>query len=578
MSYYFSEVFGMQSLSLLDLVEVEKLDEILEKMTIVTGVSSIITEVDGRPLTKPHNFSSLCSKFCRSTPEGIKKCQQSDQYGGKISAEKKEFVIYKCFNAGLLDCASPIIVNGYHIASVLMGQVLDKKIERDVAIQRARTIGIEDIDGYLLELDRVPLVGADQLIKIAELVEVITRTISELAIQKTIIQKRSRHYLERLINSVSDCIVATDKNSTITMINDGGAEMLGYMKNDLIGQSFQSLFSDLSLVEMFQEQLGEKAEGQCRLNLDACGANNRIFPVQLAVSNITNDDDVEGFVAVLRDVSEEKKMEKMKEDLVGMLTHDMGNPILSIQSVLRLLVDKQLGNLNDIQLDTLRLALVTGNQLHGIVSDFLDIYRSENGRFLLRKQIVDLQMLFVKSIEMVELFSREKKVEIIRLFDGDGFQMDGDYTRLLRTLSNLLINAINYSQEEQTVIVSIQKIEAMTNSCPQSVVNKLSEDRNYCHIKIIDRGPGIPVKFQERIFDKFFSIKKGSETVGGRRGTGLGLAFCRLVVEAHQGAIWVKSPVTEFSGTRHQGSCFNIVLPLVPYSGKAIIKNKKLNT
>jgi len=111
----------MHSLSLLDLVEVERLDEILDKLTIATGVSCIITGVDGGPLAKAHNFTSLCSKYCRSTPEGIKKCCQSDQYGGKVSAQKKEFVIYECFNAGLLDCASPIIVNGYHIASVLLG-------------------------------------------------------------------------------------------------------------------------------------------------------------------------------------------------------------------------------------------------------------------------------------------------------------------------------------------------------------------------------------------------------------------------------------------------------------------------
>lgn len=553
----------MHVLSLLDLVEIEKLDEILEKMTIATGVSCIITEVDGTPLTKPQNFRSLCSKFCRSTPEGVRRCQQSDRYGGVTSAEKKEFVMYECFNAGLLDCAAPIIVNGDHIASVLMGQVLDSKIERDVAIERAQRIGIEDIDGYLEELDQIPLLGAEKLAKIAGLMEVITRTISELAIQNYIIQKRSKQYLERLVNSVSDCIIATDEKSSITMINDSGAEMLGYEKDDLIGQSFQSLFVDYSPVEVFQKHMGDNMEGQCRIDLNACGANNRIFPVQLAVSNITNDVAVEGYVAVLRDVSEEKKMEKMKEDLVGMLTHDMGNPILSIQSVLRLLVDKQLGELNDIQLETLRLALGTGNQLHGIVSDFLDIYRSENGRFLLRKQLVDIKVVLTKSIEMVELFSREKKVEIARLFDGDSFKIDGDYTRLLRTITNFLTNAINYSQKGQTVLVSVKNIKIDKNMIPAEIYGKLNINRNYCHVKITDRGPGIPLKMQERIFDKFFSIKNGDGPVQGRSGTGLGLAFCRLVVQAHEGAIWVKSPVNRNTEAQHHGSSFSVILPLV---------------
>ncbi|BHH83734.1 PocR ligand-binding domain-containing protein [Desulforhopalus sp. 52FAK] len=553
----------MLALSLLDLVEKEKLDEILEKMTIATGVSCIITNIDGTPLTTPQNFSSLCRKYCRSTPEGIKRCQQSDEYGGVTSAKNKEFVIYECFNAGLLDSAAPIIVNGKHIASVLMGQVLDKKIDRDVAIERARRIGIVDIEGYLQELDQVPILGADQLEKIAGLMEVITRTISELAIQKHLILKRSRRYLERMINSVSDCIIATDEKSFITMINDGGAEMFGYKKDDMIGLSFKSLFVDFSPIEVFQKHVGDKVEGQCRIDLNACAVNDRTFPVQLAVSNITNDGVGEGFVAVLRDVSEEKKMEIMKEDLVGMLTHDMGNPILSIQSVLRLLVDEELGELNDIQLETLRLALGTGNQLHGIVSDFLDIYRSENGRFLLRKQLVNVELILTKSIEMVELFSREKNVEIVRLFEGDSFKVDGDYTRLLRTFTNFLTNSIAYSQKGQTVLVSVKRAKLENHLLPAAVSKKLDTNRNYCHIKIIDRGPGIPLKMQEKIFDKFFSIKNGNGPIQGRSGTGLGLAFCRLVVQAHEGVIWVKSPVNKYSEERRRGSCFNVILPLV---------------
>jgi PAS domain S-box-containing protein len=556
------KVLEMHALSLLDLVEIKKLDEILDKLTIATGVSCIITEVDGSPLTKAHNFTSLCSNYCRSTPEGKKKCYQSDQYGGKISAQNKKFVIYECFNAGLLDCASPIIVNGYHIASVLLGQVRDKEIERDVAIKGAQSIGIEDIDGYLRELEQVPLVSADKLTKIAGLMEVITRTISELAIQNYIIQKRSRRYLDRVINSVSDCIVATDEKSSITMINDSGAEMLGYGRDDLIGKSFQSLFSDFSPIEMFREKIGDKREGQGRFNLNAFCANNRSFPVQLSVSNIVNDQGVEGIVAVLRDVSEEKKMESMKEDLVGMLTHDMGSPILSIQSVLKLLADQQLGELNDIQLDMVRLALGTGNQLHGIVSDFLDVYRSENGKFVLRKQQVNVASLLMKSIEMVELFSREKNVEIIRLFDGDSQQVEGDYSRLLRTFSNLLTNAINYSQEGQVVYVSIKNIEKEKNFLPEKVKVILQDGREYCQVKVIDRGPGIPSKFQERIFDKFFSITNSNGPVQARSGTGLGLTYCRLVVDAHEGGIWFKSPVNRYCEARRRGSCFNVLLPL----------------
>ena len=550
------------NIHLLDLISRDTLDEILYHFTQATGVASIITEVNGKPITKPQNFTSLCCKYCRSTAEGIKRCYNSDSFGGQESARQKKFVIYNCLNAGLLDSAFPIIIDDMHLANVLMGQVLEKPMEESVAIQKATEIGVKDIEGYLNELQSVPIVDKDQLKKIAGLMAVVTRTISELALQKYISYRRSRRYLNKLVNSVSDGIIATDGNFIITKVNEAGAVMFGIDKFEIIGNSLSTLFFDPSAINAFHKKvdLGEAESG--RFGLIAVDSEQRNFPVQLALSGIRSERETEGFVAVVRDITEEKKVEKMREDLVGMLTHDMGNPIISIQKALQILVDQILGDLNVTQMEMLRLALGTGNQLLGLVSDFLDIYRSENGQFLLRKELLSMESVLMKSIEQVQLFAMEKKIGISFTPCEELKKFNGDRTRLLRTCVNLIDNAIKYSPESSQIEICLKKVRLSEKNTPRHIVKRLRQDIPYCLVSITDYGSGIPEKHQKDVFDKFFRIKSEDGILKGRKGTGLGLSYCRLVVYAHNGYIWVVSPLKGQDDTYDTGCTFNFLLPL----------------
>ncbi len=215
------------NIRLLDLVGIERLDQILNGFTAVTGVASIIADPNGYPLTRPHNFTLLCQKYCRSTPEGRHKCYQSDRFGGAESARAETPPIYVCLNAGLLDCAAPVIVGGSHLATVLCGQVLEEPLESGVAELRARAIGVTDLEGYLGELHKVPLMSRERLFDVANLMSIITKTISELALGNYQLHRQSRDYLNQVINAVSDCIIAMDSKGIISVINEAGACMFG---------------------------------------------------------------------------------------------------------------------------------------------------------------------------------------------------------------------------------------------------------------------------------------------------------------------------------------------------------------
>lgn len=559
-----------RSINLLDLINKDKLNEILNGFTEATGIASIIAELDGRPITKPHNFTSLCKNYCRSTEQGRRKCYESDSFGGRESARLKQLVIFSCYNAGLLDSAAPIIVEGYHLATILCGQVLEKPLDPEIAVQRARSIGITDIEGYLKELEKIPIMSRYRMEKIARLMEVVTRTVSELAFQKYLLYRRSRRYLNKVINSVPDCIISTNPDSKISMINEAGSVMFGYEEKSLIGQSILSLFSDAASVQAYQKQMKMSLKESCRVELVAINADRNTFPAQVSLSSLDDDDPRNsGYVVVLRDISEEKKLERMKEDLIGMLTHDMGNPILSMQKAMQLMVDEVMGPIVPDQMEVLRLALGTSHQLLGIVTDFLDIYRSENGQFLLRKFVLDLNQILEQSIMQVNFFATDKNIRIC--FDPSAAQLEfmGDRNRLFRTCVNLLDNAIKYSSENSEIRICtdiISKNEEKTTAVVgPAVFKRLKKDRQYFMVSIMDQGTGIPKEHQENIFDKFFTIQ--SNVNHGRKGTGLGLTFCKLVVTAHKGSIWVKSPLDENIGDNNKGCGFYFILPKIDDKG-----------
>lgn len=551
---------------LLDLIDNTKLEDFLDSFTEVTGVAAIIADSSGQPITKAHNFSVLCEHFCRSSESGRQKCWESDSFGGRQSAKLKKRFIYQCLNAKLIDSAYPIIVDGYHLGTALCGQVLFEPIEQQSASRRAAQIGVKDVDGYFSALKEIPIMAPNRFESIVSHMQVVTQTISELALQKYLSNLRSRQYLNKLINSVSDGIISTNDDAIISIVNDGCARMFNCEKKKLIGHSFYSLFLDAASVKTCQKQMGFHDQQNGRVVLTAVDAKNKPFPVQMSISRFRSDERKNsGYVAVLRDISEEKKTEQMKEDLIGMLTHDMGNPVLSIQKAIQMMVDGTLGRLNRNQMEIMNLALGTSHQLLGMVTDFLDIYRNENGMFLLRKMPTDLVQIVEEGINHLRIFALDKQVSITTRLPADPIFLGGDRNRLVRAFSNLIDNAIRFSPSGGNISVVLSSHHKATMDpdgqvSNQAIFRKVGPDHDYVLTTITDQGPGIPKEYQKRIFEKFFAIKPKKNN--SRKGLGLGLAFCKLVIEAHVGSIWVTSPAEDPTGTPSPGSRFSILLPI----------------
>ena len=552
------------TLNLLDLIDKETLDEILDAFNEVCGIGSVIADTEGRPLSGEQNFTKFCAKYCRGTAEGRKKCYESDAFGGEMSMRQQEPYVYNCLNSGLVDCATPIIVEGYHLANLNGGQVLEEPITDEVAIARAQAIGIEDIDGYLKALREIPFVTKARLQKIVKFMAVITRTLSDMAIQKYLLAKQSKEYLNKLVNSASDCIFAIEPDFRITMANKVCYEVFSYEDGQLVGNFFFDLLVPQIKILKCKSELDEGVAENFRIEMEGVSVSGNKFPAQVSISRINDEDgEVAGYVAILRDITEEKRNQKMKQDLVAMLSHDMRNPISAINKTLELLSAERIGNINAKQEHVIRLASNTNDQLGSMVNSFLDIFRDENTNFHLNKTYFNINHVVKDCIEELSLLFSDKNLEVVHSTRSEKLVVEGDLVRVKRTITNLVSNAINYSVSGGTIRIETKRVYGRNKMLRQKLkvhlLNKVQPEKKYLWITVKDQGYGVPEEYQEAIFEKFVTVE--SKEGLGRRGIGLGLAFCKLVVEGHGGIIFSRTPKGKAKKLKTPGCEFHFLLP-----------------
>jgi signal transduction histidine kinase len=249
-----------------------------------------------------------------------------------------------------------------------------------------------------------------------------------------------------------------------------------------------------------------------------------------------------------------------------MLSHDLGNPVLSIQKAMRLLADEALGPMNADQREVASLALETSRQLYGMVTDFLDIYRYENHRLVLRKTDFDIKQLINDSVSQIQLFARDKNIAIHIEPPPEVGLIQADRNRLMRVGTNILENALQFSPENRNIWIHISRIprEELLRRIPELFQKEASQrplHAGYLLVSFADEGLGIPERNQKFIFDKFFSSKTRDTSESGRKGLGLGLAFCKLAVESHEGFIWLESPLFPDKVYKRRGCRFTVALP-----------------
>lgn len=255
--------------------------------------------------------------------------------------------------------------------------------------------------------------------------------------------------------------------------------------------------------------------------------------VSIAISNARLFEELEERAEELAAAYEElKESDRLKDELVQNVSHELRTPLTFVKGYVDLLLDGEMGLLNEAQQDALQIVSTKTDDITRLIADIMTLQRIDRNNLELQNTAV--KGLVQQSLDDHNLVADKKGVIIVAHLPDTEPIAYLDKGRINQVLNNLIGNAIKFSPDGGIVTIS------------------LSDKTDEVHISVTDQGIGIPPDKLQRIFDRFYQVDGSSRRRFG--GTGLGLAIVKRIVEAHHGAIWVESAVD-------QGSTFNLILP-----------------
>ena len=242
--------------------------------------------------------------------------------------------------------------------------------------------------------------------------------------------------------------------------------------------------------------------------------------------------------ALEESLRKQRELQKIRDDLMKMIVHDLKTPLTSVLATMEMLLDGDFGSLESEQRQAVGEAEGKAEDLLTLINDVLEVSRIEEAELTLDLQaIAPAALLTEVEHEWTVRFQQEGAKASVEVSD-DAPVFEADKSLIKRVLNNLIQNAVTHSA--QAVKIDLQA----------------RRDGDGVLFTVADNGPGIPSEYHDVIFRKFERVK--TQGVPRTRSSGLGLAFCRMAVDAHGGRIWVKS-----AGEGH-GSAFHFTLPVKP--------------
>ena len=228
-----------------------------------------------------------------------------------------------------------------------------------------------------------------------------------------------------------------------------------------------------------------------------------------------------------------KELDQMKQDFISSVTHDLKSPLNIIRSCIDYVLKKKTEGRNKVEVDFLITAQNNVARLSKYITTLLDVAKIESARLELFKEEFNIVKIVGEAAEFFSTFAKEKDIKISVQSVKEEVYINADLEKIKQVIMNLLSNALKYTERGEVCLEVIKQDKGI-------------------QVSVSDTGCGIPQRFLNKIFDKFYRVREGN--VKRTDGTGLGLSICKGIVEAHGGRIWVRSKI-------NQGSTFSFFLP-----------------
>ncbi|MCP4420241.1 MAG: GAF domain-containing protein [Chloroflexi bacterium] len=330
-----------------------------------------------------------------------------------------------------------------------------------------------------------------------------------------------------------DPIILTDMRGRIVEANRRAFDLFGYNRKELLNMSIQDLHPGTAVLPKAKKIRSDKI---LMFQSEVRAKNVPSIPMDVYTKRTIHGDD-QLLQWIHHDITEQIELEKMRGDLTAMLFHDLQSPLGNVISSLELLSYEIPPETADSPLFVmLDIAKRSSRRLETLIRSLLDINRLEAGQPIMEQIRVDILALVEEVHEYERPNFEQRHIQFHNNLPPDLPHVFVEEDMIRRVLVNLVNNALKYSSADQLIAISAQ----------------LQPNSKQLLISVSDQGRGIPKQFREMVFEKFERITSKDTNA---KGLGLGLAFCRLAVEAHNGRIWVDD-------APNGGACFNFTLPL----------------
>ncbi|GEM_PF-1908387 len=343
--------------------------------------------------------------------------------------------------------------------------------------------------------------------------------------------------LSLLFENMKEAVFLLDSNKRILTMNRAAESILNVSGKNVAGRPITNLIRNLHLKELIDEIYLRKKDLQSEIILYT-GTDDlikRIYEFRAVVLKSHKSEELAGVLVVMEDRTRLKKLEETRREFVANVSHELKTPVTAIKGYVETLLD----GVNDKETERRFLEILRrqSQRLEALVEDVLTLSKmdADSGKPSLNISSVRLGIIIDEAIETCRVQAQSKGIEIKVKCHNPGLEIEADLPLLVQALTNLLVNAINYSEEAKKVFV------------------ETSKRNGEVQIAVKDQGPGIRKVDQERIFERFYRADKARSRALG--GTGLGLAIVKHIVIAHKGSISVKSEL-------RRGSIFTISVPV----------------
>ncbi|MBA2485583.1 MAG: HAMP domain-containing protein [Nitrospira sp.] len=356
-----------------------------------------------------------------------------------------------------------------------------------------------------------------------------------------------RAQLLAMLIAMVEGVMVLDYRGTVVQVNPALERMFALGLMESRGRHYADLIRHEGLNAIVSSVLQTRSGQGSEITLSPTGRSLR---VEASIAGGSREQEACA-VFVFHDMTELRRLEKIRKDFVANVSHELRTPLTSIKGYVEALLD---GGKDEPDTATgfLEIIMRQSNRLNLILDDLLQLSQIESGQVLFRHEPVELRALLERTVAVIKPLADKKHHTIELSLPDELLVVEGDEERLVQIFINLLENAVKYTPDYGRISVSIRP----------AVQSRTTSPRTMIEIVVADSGIGIPEADRPRVFERFYRVDKArSRELGG---TGLGLAIVKHLVDAHSGHVWVE-------GNAPRGSRFVVHLPAAQESPTLVL-------